>query len=538
MAKRQKQSSSSSIEDLIASLGGSNQAPSGAGPNSALFDPANFAGSRVSTKPVAQLDPNATKSVAPAEPGSILHFSDGLNLNGIGPKPPSLEDLNQIFSSQSPLPSANPTDLVPGKASLGDVKARLAALESNAPVYGPPEAPKEEPMDPIEMQDRFGPKPSNPAAAIPRLPAPAAPPTPAAPLAPAPAAQNPGYMDDIQAIMNERNKIREQQMSLAENQGGDPWIRALVGMGGLGADALSKNYNNNYQNAAVKAYDTPFDQTRALRMKALDGKITDQNPLFELAKAREMARIRASGKGTSLADRMALKAAPGWVDPNKPKPLSVDDKIKIKGSPGWVDPGKATHQKAQRELQNRKILLHLGQQINSDPVIKPSEQNLTSLYKSQKLINDKSIPYTPQMLSDSEQDIANALTIRGMGATEGKLSRIELNQIGIAIANLKQKYGNHLIDLRIEEPKLVEQIQKMGQSLIDDYHESIHKRKNDLADQAEILYGDDPDFHEKVTKMRTLWDTHKGAAAAAPETKTIKGEVWIKQPDGTWETGS
>jgi hypothetical protein len=157
-----------------------------------------------------------------------------------------------------------------------------------------------------------------------------------------------------------------------------------------------------------------------------------------------------------------------------------------------------------REETMRKSMALFSNKVNIDPVIKPSEQNLASLYKSKALLDNPNLPITPQVLSDAEQDIASALTLRGQGATEGKIHRGELITMNRMLGEWLQKYGNNpQIDLRKQDPSTVAMIVKLNEALIDDYHETIKARKNYLLDEQAAIYGDnDEQFNNIIGRMR------------------------------------
>jgi hypothetical protein len=135
-------------------------------------------------------------------------------------------------------------------------------------------------------------------------------------------------------------------------------------------------------------------------------------------------------------------------------------------------------------MQDRQLASQFINHIQNDPLIKPSTQNLGSLDKAMNLINNKSVPLTPQILSDAEQDVASGMQIRGLGGSEGKIDRTQLQTIGRTIAQKIQYYGNNPnIDLRKTDPALVNQIQKTVQALRDDYKTTINQRKSELAEQ-------------------------------------------------------
>lgn len=167
-----------------------------------------------------------------------------------------------------------------------------------------------------------------------------------------------------------------------------------------------------------------------------------------------------------------------------------------------ADAMKAGQDKSQTR-QSQRIAGQLVNRVQTDPIIKPSIQNLASLHKSKALLENKGLPLTPQVLADAEQDISSALTLRGMGATEGKIKRTELNTVGRMMAEAKQKYLNQPdIDLRKEEPALVAQIYKTNKALIDDYDVTIAERKDDLAKEYETAYGDDPKLKKVVDQYK------------------------------------
>lgn len=149
--------------------------------------------------------------------------------------------------------------------------------------------------------------------------------------------------------------------------------------------------------------------------------------------------------------------------------------------------------------QDQRLAGQLVTKIHSDSVIKPSEQNMASLDKSQKILDNKSVPLSPQLLADAEQDIASALTIRGMGGTEGKIKRSELVTLSRQLAVAKQKYLNQPdIDLRKEDPALVEQIRKTNKALHDDYKTTIKERKQEIAKEFQPMAENSPRIQKTI----------------------------------------
>lgn len=146
--------------------------------------------------------------------------------------------------------------------------------------------------------------------------------------------------------------------------------------------------------------------------------------------------------------------------------------------------GQGKRQAGANDRQDQRLAGQVVSKINNDPIIKPSMQNMASLQKSKAILGNKSVPLTPQLLADAEQDVSSALTLRGIGATEGKIKRTELNTIGRRIAEAKQKYLNSPnVDLRKTDPELVKVISKMVDALHDDYDVTIKQRKKDLASE-------------------------------------------------------
>lgn len=168
------------------------------------------------------------------------------------------------------------------------------------------------------------------------------------------------------------------------------------------------------------------------------------------------------------------------------------------------------------QRQAQRLSGQLVNRIQMDPIIKPSLQNMASLQKSKAIIENKNVPMTPQLLSDAEQDISQALTLRGMGATEGKIKRTEIMTIGRKLAEARQKYLNEPgIDLRKEEPELVNTIYNMNRALLSDYDTTIKQRKNDLAKEYEAGYGDNPLLSKTI-------DQYKQGTSSAPNNQDQK----------------
>lgn len=155
-----------------------------------------------------------------------------------------------------------------------------------------------------------------------------------------------------------------------------------------------------------------------------------------------------------------------------------------------------------QEMAINRTMGQVVSRINGDPIIKPSEQNLASLNKSKAILENTNVPLTSQSLSDAEQDIASALTLRGMGATEGKIKRTEIETMGRKLAEMKQKYTGQIVDLRKEQPELVNQIKKLNEALIDDYKTTIKDRYGKVYGDFEAAYGDDQRFLGRIDKMK------------------------------------
>ncbi len=156
-----------------------------------------------------------------------------------------------------------------------------------------------------------------------------------------------------------------------------------------------------------------------------------------------------------------------------------------------------------RGIQTKRLLGQTEQQLRNDPIAKASETNLASLQKSQAVLDNTAVPLTSQLLSDAEQDQASAMQLRGQGATEGKISRTELVTLGRKLAEARQKWGNQIVDLRKEEPELVNQIKMMNQALIDDYKVTIRDRKSSILDDRDAIYGDDADLARGLGGLRS-----------------------------------
>lgn len=182
-----------------------------------------------------------------------------------------------------------------------------------------------------------------------------------------------------------------------------------------------------------------------------------------------------------------------------------------------------------QEMQTKRIFTGLISKINNDPIIKPSEQNLASLYKSKAILDNKDVPLTPQMLADAEMDIASALTIRSMGVTEGKIQRTELDTLGREISKARQKFTGRMVDLREERPELVKQIYDTNKLLIEDYNNTIKERRNKVIDEYDSVYGDDENFKGRLEKLRSL---HNKEFEKKPEKIVFPMEVKRIGPKG------
>lgn len=137
-----------------------------------------------------------------------------------------------------------------------------------------------------------------------------------------------------------------------------------------------------------------------------------------------------------------------------------------------------------------RLLSGLDNKIQGDEILKPAQINLESLNKSSRILNDTSLPLTPQSLADAQQDITSALSLRPNALTEGKIKRTEMDAASLEIANLIQKYGNAPVDVRKIAPKLVEQVQKLNNVLVDDYTDTVNNRLTQRVNSQKTLISD------------------------------------------------
>jgi hypothetical protein len=173
----------------------------------------------------------------------------------------------------------------------------------------------------------------------------------------------------------------------------------------------------------------------------------------------------------------------------------------------------------QLDLRLDNLMSNIGNKIEHDEIIGKSQVNLASLEKARAILNNKDLPLTSQTLSDAEQDIANALSLRGQGATEGKIKRTEMESLGRKLAEIKQRIGNKPVDLRKEAPEIVTQIQKLNNALHDDYVDTINTRRNKVVDNYSSLVGNEEgkkrlDAYKKINMLEKLPSEEQKASEA------------------------
>jgi hypothetical protein len=149
------------------------------------------------------------------------------------------------------------------------------------------------------------------------------------------------------------------------------------------------------------------------------------------------------------------------------------------------------------DARTDRLMTGVGSRMENDPVLRPSMVNLASLDKARGILSSN-VPLTSQVLSDAEQDIANALSLRGTGATEGKIKRTEMETLGRKIAELKQEVGNKPVDLRKEAPEIVEQIKVLNEALTNDYVEAINKRREQIVNNQKALLGNNKETGKRL----------------------------------------
>jgi hypothetical protein len=159
---------------------------------------------------------------------------------------------------------------------------------------------------------------------------------------------------------------------------------------------------------------------------------------------------------------------------------------------------------AAQDARTVTILNGINHQVLNDPVVKTATLNLESLNKGMNLLNNPDSKITPQILSDAEQDLANSLAFKNNSGTEGKLKRTETETLNRTLAKLKQKYLNKPdIDMRVEDPQLVEQVKNTINLLANDYSDTLKKRINGLYDISGAALGENPRFKNQHSNART-----------------------------------
>ena len=267
--------------------------------------------------------------------------------------------------------------------------------------------------------------------------------------------------------------------------------------------------SNDVANSLEKSANTPIEQFKekqeqsanSLKIQKLRSEMADEkalsNPNSDISK---LARDAMRKLGIPVSDTVSAKNLKA-SDVNLGKLLAMQETNDTKKFLAEQSKGDKA---AAQEIQINRQMGPLRASLNNDPVIKPSSQNLASLNKAHSILNNNSLPLTSQTLADAEQDIASALTLRGLGATEGKIKRTELITIGRQIAELKQNIGNKPVDLRKEAPQIVEQIKKLNNALIEDYKQTINERMSGLIEDQQALYGDDPRYTKRLDAFKKL----------------------------------
>lgn len=143
------------------------------------------------------------------------------------------------------------------------------------------------------------------------------------------------------------------------------------------------------------------------------------------------------------------------------------------------------------DARTDRMLSALGTRFENDSVLKPSNVNLASLNKSKTMLENTTAPLTSQSVSDVEQDIASALSLRPGVLSEGKIRRTEIEDLNRKLGEFKQKWGNKMVDMRTEAPEIVDQLRKVNQILVDDYEDTIINRKRELVNNQKSLVNDD-----------------------------------------------
>lgn len=115
--------------------------------------------------------------------------------------------------------------------------------------------------------------------------------------------------------------------------------------------------------------------------------------------------------------------------------------------------------------------------IEKDDIIKVGRQNQASVRKGLELLNDPSLPVTPQIAFNITNDNANAQNFRGSnGATDFKLSGEEIKTARSEVAKLLQKYGGDSeVDLRKVDPTTVNLLHKISSKLDQGYNTTLGK---------------------------------------------------------------
>ena len=254
--------------------------------------------------------------------------------------------------------------------------------------------------------------------------------------------------------------------------------------------AKTPDYSSDPLMKGFDAQQTDLDNTRAFQRES--------NLISNLGLAASQASRGASAPvaNTDLYKNMehqneSMLASKGKDLDRRQRIINAIESRKTREAATKESQAARADQRSQAEdFKRDRMLSGLASRFQQDPIIKPSEINLATLDKAKSLIENTQLPLTSQSLADVEQDIAASLSLRPNVLSEGKIKRTEIEDLNRSIGQLKQKYGNSMVDMRKEAPEIVTQLTKMRDILADDYVDTLNKRTEKLVNDQKSLLRD------------------------------------------------
>lgn len=244
--------------------------------------------------------------------------------------------------------------------------------------------------------------------------------------------------------------------------------------------------NSNMSDAYRQLYTKVTGQTAPETWSAAD--LEKVSPLFEkFIQARESAQAK---KDIAIQNLQYKQDRAKELDELRKQGLISQDQfrkalIELKGQ--------------QVGQAGQRIGFSVEKSIQQDPTIKKANDRINSADSAITQLNDRSQPLTNARLNAIQIDLANTLNfMSSQGASDYKAKSDKLTNLNTRLADLKQKYGTSLVDLRKEAPEVYKEVLTYAQSVKDSVQKIKDNQDKNLRKQYGTALGENSDTASRI----------------------------------------